>query len=230
MASFSDDQSRDHPVALFLERDEFALERVESRLRRVILFFGQRGLLDLELADAPLDHVDLERHRVDLDTQSRRGFVDEVDRLVGELPPADVAVGQHRGRDEGSILDAHPMVDLVPLLQAPQDRDRVLDGRLAHVDLLEPTLERRILLDMLAVLVERGRTDEAQLTAREHRLDHVAGVDRTFCAARTDDRVQLVDERDDLALGVGDLLEDGLESLFELAAVLRAGNHRPDVE
>ena len=31
----------------------------------------QRGLLDLELADAPLDHVDLERHRVDLDAQAR---------------------------------------------------------------------------------------------------------------------------------------------------------------
>ena len=46
---------------------------------------GQRRLLDLELADAPLDDVDLERHRVDLDAQPRRGLVDEVDGLVGEL-------------------------------------------------------------------------------------------------------------------------------------------------
>ena len=98
------------------------------------------------------------------------------------------------------------------------------------VHLLEPTLERGVLLDVLAVLVERGRADQAQLAARQHRLDHVAGVDRTFGAARADDRVQLVDERDDLALGVGDLLEHGLEPLLELAAVLRAGDHRADVE
>ena len=122
------------------------------------------------------------------------------------------------------------MVHLVALLQPAQDRDRVLDRRLAHVDLLEAALERGVLLDVLAVLVERGRADHAQLAAREHRLDHVAGVDRALGAARADDRVQLVDERDDLAVGVGDLLEDGLEPLLELAAVLRARDHRADVE
>ena len=71
---------------------------------------------------------------------------------------------------------------------------------------------------------------EPQLAAREHRLDHVAGVDRAFGATGADDRVHLVDERDDLALGVGDLLEHGLEPLLELAAVLRARDHRADVE
>ena len=42
--------------------------------------------------------------------------------------------------------------------------------------------------------------------------------------------MELVDEGDDLALGVGDLLEDGLEPLLELAAVLGAGHHRAEVE
>ena len=154
----------------------------------------------------------------------------EVDRLVGELPGGDVAVREHGGRDERGVLDADAVVDLVALLQPAQDRDRVLDRRLADVHLLEAALERGVLLDVLAVLVERRRADEPQLAAREHRLDHVAGVDRTFGAARADERVQLVDERDDLALGVGDLLQHGLEPLLELAAVLRAGDHRADVE
>src|SRR5262249_22175325 len=187
-------------------------------------------LLDLELTDAALDDVDLERHRVDLDAQARRRLVDEVDRLVGELPRGDVAVRQHRGRDERGVLDADAVVHLVALLQSAQDRDRVLDRRLAHVDLLEPALERGILLDVLAVLVERGRADHAQLAAREHRLDHVAGVDRTLGPAGADDRVQLVDEGDHFALAVDDLLEDGLEPVLELAAVLRARDHRADVE
>ena len=48
--------------------------------------------------------------------------------------------------------------------------------------------------------------------------------------AGADDGVQLVDERDDLAVGALDLLEHGLEPLLELAAVLRAGDHRAEVE
>jgi hypothetical protein len=48
--------------------------------------------------------------------------------------------------------------------------------------------------------------------------------------AGPDDRVELVDEGDDLALGVGDLLKDGLQALLELAPVLCAGDHRAQVE
>ena len=97
------------------------------------------------------------------------------------------------------------MVRLVALLEAAQDRDRVLDRRLADEDRLEAPLERRVLLDVLAVLVERRRADAAQLAAREHRLQHVRGVHGALGRAGADDRVQLVDEEDDLAVGVLDL-------------------------
>ena len=49
-------------------------------------------------------------------------------------------------------------------------------------------------------------------------------------ATGTDDGVDLVDEGDHLAGGVGDLLQHRLQPLFELAAVLRAGEHAADVE
>ena len=75
------------------------------------------------------------------------------------------------------------------------------DG-LADEHLLEPALQRRVLLDPLAVLIQRGRADHAQLAAGQHRLEHVAGVHRALGRARADDRVQLVDERDDLAVAV----------------------------
>ena len=42
--------------------------------------------------------------------------------------------------------------------------------------------------------------------------------------------MQLVDEQDDLALGVRDLLEHRLQALLELAAILRAGDERAHVE
>ena len=221
---------RDHRVALFRQFGELFLQRGEARQRVLVGLFVERRLLDLELADAALDHVDLEWHRVDLDAQPRRRLVDEVDRLVGELAAGDVAIGQQCSRDERRVLDPHAVVNLVALLEPAQDRDGVVDRRLADIDLLEATLERRVLLDVLPILVERGRADHAQLAARQHRLDHVAGIHRAFGRARADDRVELVDERDHLALGVGDLLQDRLQPILELAAVLRAGDHRANVE
>ena len=122
------------------------------------------------------------------------------------------------------------MVHLVALLQAAQDGDGVLDGRLADHDRLEAPLQGRVLLDVLAVLVERGRADGAQLAAGQRRLEQVGGVDRALGRAGPDDRVQLVDEEDDLAGGVLDLLEDGLEPVLELAAVLGPGEQRAHVQ
>ena len=122
------------------------------------------------------------------------------------------------------------MEHLEPLAQAAQDRDGVLDARLVDEHRLEPALQRGVLLDVLAVLVERGRADHVQLAAGEHRLEHVAGVHRAFGGAGADDGVQLVDEQQDPALGRLHLGQHRLEPLLELAAVLRAGHQRAHVE
>ena len=95
---------------------------------------------------------------------------------------------------------------------------------------LEAPLERRVLLDVLLIFVERGRADGVQLAARQHRLQHVRRVHRSFGGAGADHRVQLVDEQHDLAGGVDHFLEHGLQAILELAAVLRAGDERAHVE
>ena len=121
-------------------------------------------------------------------------------------------------------------MELVALPQPAEDADRLLDVRLVHVDGLEAPLERRVLLDVLAVLVEGRRADHVQLAAREHRLEEVRRVHRALGRPGADDRVQLVEEQHDLALGVLDLLEHRLESLLELAPVLRARDESAEVE
>ena len=211
-----------HRAGLLLDVGELLLERLEPRLRGVVGLLAQGLALDLELDAPPLELVELDRHRVDLHPQPRRGLVDEVDRLVRQEPLRDVAVGQGRRGDERRIGDPDAVVHLVALAQPAQDRDRLLDRRLVDEDRLEAPLERGVLLDVLAVLVEGGRADRVQLAAGEHRLEQVGGVHRAFGRTRTDDRVELVDEQDDLALGVLDLLEDGLQPLLELAAELGA--------
>ncbi len=72
---------------------------------------------------------------------------------------------------------------LVALLQPAQDADGVLDRGLVHEDRLEAPFQRRVLLDVLAVFVERGRADGVQFAARQHRLEHVARRPSTPSAA-----------------------------------------------
>ena len=81
----------------------------------------------------------------------------------------------------------------------------------------------------LPVLGRGRRADAADLAARQRRLEDVGGVERAFGGPGADERVQLVDEHDDVRV-LGQLLHDRLEALFELAAVLRPGDNQRDVE
>ena len=106
----------------------------------------------------------------------------------------------------------------------------VLDGGLAHEHRLEAAGKRGVLLDVLAVLVERGGADGVQLAARQGGLQDVARVHGALGGAGAHDGVQLVDEQDDAAVGLLDLLEHALEAVLELAAVLGAGHERAHVK
>ena len=163
------------------------------------------------------------------DAQARARFVDEVDRLVREVAVRDVAVGEVRRRDDRLVGDRDAVVALVPLAQTLQDLDRVRDRRLLDLDRLEAPLERGVLLEVLAVLVERGGADGLELTAGEHRLEDARRVDRAFGRTGTHERVQLVDEQDDVPAGA-DLLEHLLEALLEVTAVPGPGHQGAEVQ
>ena len=171
-----------------LRLGELPLDRLADGRR----LLRHRGELDLELGDAPFGFVELDRGAVDLHPQPRGRLVDEVDRLVRQEAVGDVALRQDGGGRQRGVADANAVVRLVALLQPSQDRDRVGDRGLADEHRLEAALEGGVLLDVLAVLVQRRRADGAQLAAGEHRLQQVAGRDRSFgrtgarrsCAAR----------------------------------------------
>ena len=90
--------------------------------------------------------------------------------------------------------------------------------------------QRRVLLDVFAELVQRGGADAMQLAARQGGLEHVGGVHRAVGLAGADQRVQLVDEDDDLAGRGLDFRQHGLQPLLELAAILGARDHGGQVE
>ena len=69
-----------------------------------------------------------------------------------------------------------------------------------------------------------------QLAAREHRFEDVGRVDCPLRRAGPYDGVQLVKKQNDLALRVGDFLEDRFQTLFELTSILRPRDERAHVE
>src|SRR3982074_2262949 len=110
-------------------------------------------------------------------------------------------------------------MNLVLLLEATKDRDRIFGRGLAYEDGLEAPLECGIFLDVLAVLVERRGADAAKLPTRQRGFEQVGGVHGTLSGARAHQGVELVDEHDDLAVRRLYFLEDGLQPVLELAAV-----------
>ena len=100
---------------------------------------------------------------------------------------------------------------------------------LLHLDRLEAALERGVLFEVLAVLVEGGRPDRLQLAPGQHGLEDRGGVDRTLGRPRADQGVELVDEQDDVAPGA-DLLQHLLQALLEVTPVAAPGHQGPEVE
>ena len=228
------------PLAAGLAGLPLLLELALLRRQLALLVAQVRGVLELLRLDRGLllapRRLDLllelavgRRRGHRLDPHPRRRLVDQVDRLVGQEAVGDVAVGELAGGLQRVVGDRDLVVLLVAVAQAAQDLDGLLDRRLVDADLLEAPLERRVALEVLAVLVERRRADRLQLAARERRLEDRRGVDRALGGAGADEVVQLVDEQDDVA-ALGDLLHHLLQALLELAAVLRAGDQRREVE
>ena len=228
--SFSACQIAVRVGALLLQLAELAGQLVEPFPGAVVALLLQRLLFDLELHDPPVELVDLVGLGIDLHAQAGRGLVHQVDRLVGQEALHDVAAGERGSRDERRIGDAHAVMEFVFLLQAAQDGDGVLHRRLADEDRLEAPGERGVLLDMLAVFVQRRGADTVQRAAGQRRLEHVGGVHRAFRRAGADQRVQLVDEQHDVAGGSLDFLEQRLQPLLEFAAEFGSGDHGAEVE
>ena len=142
----------------------------EFFLRVLVRLLFQRLLLDVELENLTPNLIERCGHGLNLRAQLCRCLIDEVNRLVGQESIGNIAVRERRRGDEGRVADAHAVMHLVAILQSAQDGDGVLHRRLADHDGLEAALKCRVLLDVLAVLVQCRSTDAAQFAAREERL------------------------------------------------------------
>ena len=194
-----------------------------------LLVLDRRFLLAGRLVDLLLEFAQVLRHRAAEQSRPAAGLVDHVDGLVRQAAAADVADREVDRGANGLVAVLDPVVRLVLVAQAEEDLDGLLLARRVDHHRLEAPLEGAVLLDELAVLVERGGADALDLAAGERRLEHVARVDRALGPAGPDDGVQLVDEEDDV-LVLADLVHDRLQAFLELPAILGPGHHAGQVE
>jgi len=122
------------------------------------------------------------------------------------------------------------VVQLEAFLKAPEYRYGILNIRSLYQHGLESSFKRCVLLDVISVLFERGRSDAVQLSSCQHGLQHVACVDRTFCLPCSDNGMQFVNEKDDLSLAFLDFIEHGLEPLFKFAPVFGSRKKRSHIK
>src|SRR6185295_16206191 len=71
-----------HSRRSFLQVGNALFDLVQARFRLLVFFSLQRLALDLELDDLALELIDLLREGINLDAESRRSFIDQVDCLV----------------------------------------------------------------------------------------------------------------------------------------------------
>ena len=157
------------------------------------------------------------------------GFVDQIDGLIRQEPVRNESRGGVDRVLDSFIGIGHRVEFLVAFLDAEQNPRSVLFVWRGNLDGLEAALERPVFLDGFAVLGRRGRADALDFAARKGRFQDIGGVERTFRRSRADQRVQLIDE-DDGVLILHQLLHDGLQALFKLAAVLGARDDQRKIQ
>ena len=222
--------TRAQPSRLLPRLGKLTLHHLQPFARVHIVLTLQRIPLNLQTRSPPLEIIDLHRHAPNLNRQRRSSLIHQINRLIRQEPIRNIPMAQLRRRHNRRVLDPHLVVRLIPLPQPAQNRNRVLDIRLAHIHNLEPPLQRRILLDVLPILIQRGRANRAQLSPRQCRLQHIASVNRAFRSSRTHQRMQFVDEQNNLPIRLVNLLQHRLQPFFKLAAKLRPRQHRSQVQ
>ena len=194
-----------------------------------VLFLDGAFFFDANLFDLGLDDLQFGRTRHGADAGLGTGLVHDVDGLVRQETGGQVTRTEVHGCFQGVFAVLRLVVQLVFAAQTKENLDGVLHGRFLDLHALEAAFERGVLLDVFAILVQRGRTDALQFASAECGFDDVAGVHRTFSTAGTNDGMQFVDEENDV-LVPADFIHDRLDAFLKLTAILRACDHQCEVE
>ncbi len=113
------------------------------------------------------------------------------------------------------------VVVLISLFESSHDGYRLRRSGLIYHHFLESSLKGFVLLEILLIFVQCGRTYGAQFSTRQSRFQDVGRVHRARASACAHEGMDLIYEQYDVALAFNDLLDHSLESFLEFALILR---------
>ena len=145
-----------------------------------VLFFNRAFFARLDLLDFHLQllHVRRPGHRAD--ARARTGLIHHVNGFVRQEPTGDIAVGQPDCGFQRFVRQINLVMFLVFRAKPFQNQDGLLNRRRLNLDRLEPAFERRILLNVFAILGQRRGANTLHLASAQRRLDDVGSVHRPF--------------------------------------------------
>ena len=186
--------------------------------------------LGVDQAEAALAVVDRRRYGVLAHRHAGAGGVDQADGLVRQLAGRDVARRKAHGVAHRLVEDANLVMQLEGGDEAADHGGGHFLARLLDLHGLEAAGEGRVLFEVLLVFGPGGRSDRPQFAARQGGLQEIGRIVLTGLAAGADQRVRLVDEKDDgLGARLG-LLDHRFQAVLEFTLHARAGLQQAKIE
>ena len=164
-----------------------------------------------------------------LDTNTRSRLIDQINRLIRQLPISNVSIRQRSRRLQRLVSNLKTVVLLVHTLHTTENLHSRNSIRGINNHRLEPTLQSRVTFNIFAVIILRSRTDNLQLTPSQTRFQNVRSINRTLSSTSTNHRVHLINEQHAVpsTLKLGDNL---LKALLKLTTVLSTRNKRTHIQ
>ena len=223
-AAFRLSRFRPNRRILFAVRRFSFVYQFQTFFAGIIAFFGNVHFFHFELDDAAVEFVHLLGFAVQLHFDAAGGFVNQINRFIGQEAVGNVAVAQLCGGNNGGVGNVDAVMDFIAFLQTAQDGNGVFHARFTDQYFLETAFECRVFFDVLAVFVQGGRADAMQFTACQSRFQHIARVHRAVGFACADQSMDFVDENQGVAIVFRQVVQHAFQAFFKFAAVFRTSN------
>ena len=122
------------------------------------------------------------------------------------------------------------MIYLVLVLYPAKDGDCVFYRRLIDKDGLEPAHKCLVCFKIFLILIRSGSSDSTQFATCKCGLEDIGSIHCAATSSCPDERMDLINKEDDLAIGTLDFFDHCLDALFKLAFKLGACDQGSDIK
>ena len=185
---------------LGLQTGDFISNQLTALFGLVIGFFFDALALNFQLQNTAVKFIQLLGLGINRHSQRACRLVHQVNGFVRQKAVTDIAVRQRGGSNQRAVRNFNPVVEFKFFLDAAENRNCLLNIRLADINRLKTPRQRGIFLNIFFILIEGGSAEAVQLPPGQSRLEQVRGIHRAFRGTGADQCVHLINKQDDAAL------------------------------